>query len=159
MTIKFQTVLTYRRPKRGMRKAHAEAMQKANMEGAKEWREKLFPIHFTPEAVARYGYESRTVKYQARKFRRFGHTNPLEYTGAAKAFIMNGYTIDASTGRAVVNMPSPRVFNLSQQIGHPNLRAEALRTVERDLEVIAKAAFKTYLAKMKEQEETKRKVL
>ncbi len=129
---------------RGMANAAKEARQKANLSVAEFWREKLFPKHFTTQGAQEYGYQPRTAKYQARKFRRFGHSNPLTYTGESKENTMSQYVIKVSPNRLEVRMPSPRAWNLSRRANMPNLREEALKASDSDLEILAKVAFKTF---------------
>lgn len=46
------------------------------------WVAKILAKHFTRAGASEYGYRARTVAYNARKLRKFGHQNPLVYGDA-----------------------------------------------------------------------------
>jgi len=49
------------------------------------WHKYLRKKHFTQTGAREYGYDVRSRKYEALKLRRFGHRDPLVYTGTSKA--------------------------------------------------------------------------
>lgn len=69
------------------------AVKSALAAAATEWHQKYYAGHFTKAGAARYGYVKRKGEliapgakpfkrsYTGRKLKKFGHTDPLKYTG------------------------------------------------------------------------------
>lgn len=153
--IKFQTIITYpgKTPK-GMRKAFEKARELANKAMGEVWFNEILPKHFERDAIVKYFYQPRTAKYTHRKKRKFGHENPLVYTGQAKAVLMSGYTIKSSPRRVEVKLKSPRAFNLSTAAHMPNMKKEVSRIIEEDLVSMAKAAHEVYKTEIEKSKQS-----
>jgi len=52
------------------------------------WHKKYAKRHFSRTAYSRYGIPQRTAKYNKRKRKKYGHTRPLEFTGASRRDIL-----------------------------------------------------------------------
>jgi hypothetical protein len=74
---------------RSILKAVKEARRKGSSAVGLHWLQKMYDRHFTTQASGRYKYQSRTLKYQQRKRKALGHTNPLVYTGTAQKVLRN----------------------------------------------------------------------
>jgi hypothetical protein len=87
-----------------MGKAFKEARTKAMKAVCDFWFQEIRPRHFTESAKSRYQYHARTKKYEERKFKRFGHTRPLVYTGTMERVLAQSVTIKASSKRGEIQM-------------------------------------------------------
>src|SRR5690606_28023279 len=65
---------------------------------------------FTPEHARAAGYERRTRPYQMRKQKRFGHTNPLQFTGRTRRAV-RAARIAATSNGAKVSYAGARALN------------------------------------------------
>jgi hypothetical protein len=54
------------------------------------------PRHFQGFAAAKYGYYPRTKKYNDRKLKQVGHTDPLVFTGASRREATSNHRIAAT---------------------------------------------------------------
>ena len=94
----------------GYKQAAAKA-RRAALEGALRWWYKTaLPRHFTPRGASEYGYHARTSGYNSRKQKKYGHQNPLQFTGALRAKMLEA-------------MPSPVVAGKKASIIFRNLPA------------------------------------
>ena len=50
----------------------------------RRWHKRMVPKHFTPAGAREYHYRRRSSKYEEAKKRRFGHKDPLKFTGEAE---------------------------------------------------------------------------
>ncbi len=48
------------------------------------WHKDFRPKHFTRGGAGEYGYRPRTTAYNAKKLKRFGHKDPLVFTGESR---------------------------------------------------------------------------
>lgn len=52
------------------------------------WHSKILKKHFTPAAIREYGYEPRSGRYLRQKYRRWGHKNPLVWSGEMRRLVL-----------------------------------------------------------------------
>lgn len=71
---------------------------------AQRWHREDLPEHFTPAAVARYGYAKVTKGYAIRKGRRMGHQNPMVFTGEMKQALTRSFRLTSLKSRADVRL-------------------------------------------------------
>lgn len=83
----------------------------------------LRDLRFTPEHALKAGYYKRKGEgmpvgskawkssYTGRKFKRFGHTNPLENSGKTREALRAGGRIVSFSDKVRVRYPQARVFN------------------------------------------------
>jgi hypothetical protein len=98
-------------------------------------------FHFTPQAFHRYpgAYKARSVSYTRQKERKYGHSNPLEFTGTAKRQIRASISISGTAKNARGTMQGTKPFNFGGRAGMPDMNAE-VRAVN-DAEAKALAEF------------------
>ncbi|MBI2424197.1 MAG: hypothetical protein HYV27_15305 [Candidatus Hydrogenedentes bacterium] len=80
--------VAWENPPRGMRKAYAQARRESLESAITHWFVNRLPVHFTRAAVALYGFKSRTREHEIRKARRYGHRDPLVFSGTMKRAIL-----------------------------------------------------------------------
>ena len=107
----------------------------------KKWQKQYLKKHFTKAGAREYHYGAREGEpgsgepfkgsYTANKQKRFGHQNPLQYTGQAKAEAKRGkVTPRATAKKASVSVATSRKFNFR----HPKSKtkpSEEIRRVSR----------------------------
>lgn len=88
-------------------------------EAGKAWHRAYLPGHFLEGASRKYPhvYKARTQAYNQRKFRRFGHKNPMVWSGALRQVMMSAASTSkrkSGEGTAVVatTMRGTRAINL-----------------------------------------------
>ena len=92
------------------------------------WHDNILRHHFSYAAYSRYAgvYAPRTKKYEVRKAKKYGHRNPLEFTGRTKRDVMSRITVSGSAKAARGRMMSAnRALNFGGR-GKHDLRAELL---------------------------------
>ena len=114
-------------------------------EAGRLWHRRFSRKHFTHQGARKYGYKKRKGQefafgskgfkrsYTGQKWRRFRHTNPLQYTGESKRIVANQTRIKATKRGAVkasVIMPA-RTFNRRPAGSMINMRVE-MTTVTSD---------------------------
>jgi hypothetical protein len=72
-----------------------------------QWHNETLPGHFTPAAVARYGYRKRTKKYMIQKAKKRGNQNPLMWTGDLRRQAMRRAKITGTSKSATATMTTP----------------------------------------------------
>jgi len=111
------------------------------------WHQTMRPQHFTRAGARKYGYlpragergnERRNFRssYTGRKLRRFGHTNPLVYTGLSMALTRPRDVRATAKGvRVVMNSPG---FNRRNPRSRINMREELTRVTEEEANLLAR---------------------
>lgn len=100
------------------------------------WHKVIRPTKFTREGAAKYHYERRTKAYRALKRRRFGHDNPLEFSGVSRTSTRIR-DIRPSSKKVRVVMKA-RAFNLRPKGHKKKLSEEFLAVTKGDAKQIAK---------------------
>lgn len=100
--------------------------------------------HFEVGASARYGYQQRSAKYEARKRRMAAMAvptvsrsaaSPLIYSGASRRAIASAQVPHAYPSRVTINMATPSYFAMRPRaVGRPNLGDEATRVTQDERE-------------------------
>jgi len=130
---------------KALRKVATKAARRGNLAMGIFWRKEIFHQHFEQAYQDEYLYRARNREYLQRKLRKFGHQDPLVYTGVARRTVMAAYEIKASAKHVSVKMPSPEAWKLSQDKPRmPNMRFEARTFSERDYAELAKEAMTAY---------------
>ena len=80
----------------GLAKEMKSAIERAFVQAGELWVDKILPKHFTTRAASEYDYKPRTSRYQLKKLRKFGHQNPLMFTGQAYRELPRWHRIKAS---------------------------------------------------------------
>lgn len=101
-------VLKTKIKRKGMK---AGGIRKATVEGFRGagayWQESVLDRHFLTSAKAKYGYKKRVRSYVISKARRFGHTRPLELTGALrrKVNLIQDIRVNSKGGKVYLHGP------------------------------------------------------
>jgi len=115
---------------RGMKQAVREGLKA----GVEYWHKHFAPLHFKPEAYARYGYRKRRPGREAEKYRRFGHHDPLTFSRMAKRMILLAIRVTAvvrgDKRTAIGRMQAPAYFGRICQEELTETTAEEERTIE-----------------------------
>ncbi len=71
------------------------------------WHTKILPKHFTREGAREYGYKPRSKNYMIRKARKFGHQEPLVWSGELhrQARMWRDVRAASSGARVVIHGP------------------------------------------------------
>lgn len=120
---------------------------------AKNWHQQYYEKHFTAAGAAEYGYTKRKGEamprgsskfrssYTGKKLKRFGHTDPLKFTGTG--FRLGKVAIIRSTyrwGKAVL----PSVFNFKHPKSQINMREELTRVSTREQDHLRQLADRDF---------------
>lgn len=108
----------------------ARELNNINREAARAmgelWHLRFFPKHFTHRGATEYGYTKRNARYERFKYKKFGHTYPLVFTGNSRTRASSPRIVaTAKRGEARVRviMHAP-TLNLTPKGGRINLRKE-----------------------------------
>lgn len=110
-----------------LNKVVADTYAEMVMQWHTEFREK----HFGEGAYVEYGYARRSKRYQDSKFKKYGHRNPLQFSGESRR-LSGFYKLKKSRNGARVSMPV-RAFNFKPKGFAGNMREEFTRTSKREL--------------------------
>lgn len=96
---------------------------------AVQWHRQFMPQHFRAGAEGKYGMKPRSARYTIRKARKFGHRNPLEFTGMLKAMVRQQVRVTGSSKRARLTMNGPRyLYAYRKDYGQADKAAELTAT-------------------------------
>lgn len=119
--------ISQRKFPRGMQKAHRARSNAAYKEIGAVFLHEHVDIRFTPAHAREAGYARRQGErfavgsksfnrsYTGRKFRQFGHVNPLQFTGESRRRAKLGATVRASSQGVRIPFPALRVFNFRHE--------------------------------------------
>lgn len=92
---------------------------------------------FTHAHASQAGYAKRSAKYTIRKLRRFGHTNPLEFSGRTRRMVRTANITSTGNG-AAVRYPGARVFNFRNPKSQVNAVVEFTTVTQAEADVLAR---------------------
>jgi hypothetical protein len=123
------------------------------------WHAKMLPKHFTRQAFTLYRdvYQPRKPRYERRKFRRFGHTYPLVYSGESMRLALSIRDVRATSRGNRVVLHSRR-FNMRHPKSKINMREEVTfisQTEDRGLGLRFDREFQDGIDSIRTSEETK----
>jgi hypothetical protein len=103
------------------------------------WHEHFREKHFTQAGAREYGYAPRNVGYMIKKAKKWGHRNPLVWSGVSRALSKIKHLVPSGTSqsarvRVVLHTPA---LNLIPKGGRINLRAEMEKVSPAEGAVIA----------------------
>ena len=143
-------------------RAIARRMAEMTMLGFREslewWHAEVAPKHFEPQAVYLYNYQHRSIKHTNRKMRKYGHRNPLEFSGTTKRSMLGSMMLRSTKRWTEARMPVPRYFFMRPSARHPDKPAEATRLRDSEVENMARMtgrAVRRELANRREREEVR----
>ena len=124
---------------RSLRKRYREASHPAWEETGQQFHLQMRPKRFTETHAKEAKYKRRAAKYTNRKQRKFGHRNPLEYTGTTKALVRTarikargGTGQHGSRGGVQVIYRGGRQFNRKNPHSDIDMVDEFTRLTERE---------------------------
>lgn len=93
------------------------------------WHGEHFPRHFESQAAGRYHYQRRKRSYEIRKQKRFGHSNPLVFTGRLKSETTRTIKVTGTAKQAKGALSGPRyLWAYRKDYGQPDKAVELLKT-------------------------------
>jgi len=111
--------------------------KKAYEDTARYWHKHMLPKHFTRAGAIEYGYTKRTEKYMKRKAKKWGHQDPLVYSGNLRdrAKLTRDIRANSKQGKVVMRgLPSYvfKYYNSSPVKKH----LELVKASEREKEIL-----------------------
>lgn len=125
-------------------KKHPEATMKVLKKAVKDelkgivfdWHEDTLSGHFTPQAAAKYRYAKRTEKYLKAKQKKFGHRNPLVYTGNLKRQSTRSVRVTGTSKKATGRMPVPTYLFFKK--GAVDMKKEIIAVAKPEIVIMAR---------------------
>lgn len=114
---------------RKMKSAHNQAAKSTWAETGLHFHAAMSDDRFTQAHASLAGFQKRTKAYTSRKFQKFGHTRPLEYSGTTRRLVRTANIVSTSKG-AEVRYPGARAFNFrNPKARQPINMAEEFRRI------------------------------
>ena len=105
---------------------------------ARQWHRQTLPQHFERSAKRKYGYETRSPRYTHRKRKRFGHADPLVYTGDMRRMVLRMVRIAGTAKRVRAVLTGPRYFYAYRKdANQPDKAAELTATTDAEANEMA----------------------
>ena len=106
------------------------------------WHDHFRAKHFTPAGAREYGYQPRNVGYMIKKAKKWGHRNPLEWSGESKSQsrvkdIRATSTSARARVRVVMHMPK---LNFIPRGGSINMNDDMTRVSQAEVAKLAEVA-------------------
>lgn len=107
------------------------------------WHDNFRDKHFTPAGAREYGYAPRNVAYMIKKAKKWGHRNPLEWSGKSRALSRikdirtAGTTAARGRVRVVLHMPA---LNFIPKGGSINMNDEMTRVSQAEIQKLGEIA-------------------
>jgi hypothetical protein len=124
---------------RSLRKAYTEASEPSWEETGRTFHHQMRPARFTHKHAREAGYMKRKPGYEKRKFRRFGHTYPLVWSGEVKRLVATarikarkGTGQAGNQGGVQVIYPGARKLNLRSKHTNIRMNEEFTRVTDRE---------------------------
>lgn len=124
---------------RSLRKRYTEASEPSWQEVGQTFHTKFRPNRFTEAHAIEAGYKARKLRYLKQKFRKFGHRNPLEYSGETKALVRTahikarkGTGAEGNRGGVKITYRGARKLNLRSKHSDINMADEFRRVTLRE---------------------------
>lgn len=123
---------------RSLRKRYVEASEPSWDETGQHFHLQMRPKRFTPKHAKDAGYIKRKANYTKRKFKKFGHRNPLQWSGELKRQVQTAnIKARSGTGRlggqgGVSLTYRARVFNVRNPNTKINMADEFRRITDRE---------------------------
>jgi hypothetical protein len=102
-----------------MRKVINAAMKDAWFQTGAEFHRENSDKRFTHRHASEAGYALRSKNYERRKLKKFGHTNPLVYSGTSR-LASRAASVTSTSKTVKIRYPGLRVFNFK----NPKMRAD-----------------------------------
>jgi len=135
-------------PRGVTRRSARRALKASWFDIGKLWAGKFRPKHFTEKGAREYKYTTRQGQrgtpgtasfrrsYTGRKYRTYGHRDPLVWTGQSRS-MSRVARISATSNRVRISMSTPRL-NYRHRSGRINMADELRRVSPREMREIVK---------------------
>jgi hypothetical protein len=125
--------------KKHEKKALTAQLKQSWFEAARYFHLHMRERRFTQAHATKAGYAKRSTKYTSYKFRKMGHTRPLEFSGTARRAMQAANLTSTSKGSRVAYRGA-RVFNLKNPKSDPkmNLNIEFRSLLREETEELAR---------------------
>ncbi len=114
-------------------KEFRRAIKPSLKEAVELWHQDITPLHFHPSAFFRYKgpdtYQPRNFRYNQRKYKRFGHRNPLQYSGQLKREVLRESRVSGTAKSATLVMRGPKYLFQFKLGGDDHDKAKELTAV------------------------------
>lgn len=121
---------------RNLRKAFNAASKQAWYETGVEFHQKFRDERFTQRHATLAGYTQRKRSYTMRKFKKYGHTRPLEFSGTTRRLVRSATISSTSKGNSV-RYPGARVFNFKHPKSDVNMVQEFTKVTQQEADQLA----------------------
>jgi hypothetical protein len=131
------------------------------MHALEYWHRFVLPVHFTEEGGRRYHYQTRTRAYQKRKQKRYGHQNPLVWSGETRRMVQAERIITNVSARgATLRMRGPKqLYAYQKNFKQPYKAGELTTTVHDERRTLAKLVDRESARAMNLKMTTERRTL
>ncbi len=140
-----------------MRQEWPQIKADAMSEMGEKWHSEYLPLHFSPFAATKYGYQDRSYSYRQRKRRVHGHDTPLVYSGTLKHDVMAWAEVRTSADETSVIMRS-NVLNLvgrrQSDPSYPDIKAELTAVAPEEPDRFAQWVDQRATQKLQDLEQT-----
>lgn len=125
--------------KRHEKKALNQQLKAGWADAARYFHDKLRDRRFTQAHATKAGFAPRRKKYISKKYKKFGHTRPMEFTGTARRAVAGFVRITSTSKGSRAAYPGARVFNLKNPNSDPkmNLNVEFRTILPEEAELLA----------------------
>lgn len=121
---------------RGMRKVMNAVTKETWFETGIEFHSQFSDARFTHAHASKAGYAPRSKNYERRKLKKFGHTNPLEFSGTTRRLVRTASVTSTSKG-ANVRYPGARAFNFKNPKMQANMVQEFTKVLPEEANELA----------------------
>jgi hypothetical protein len=98
-------------------------------------------FHFSRQAMFRYPgvYQPRTLKYERRKEHKYGHRNPLVFSGLSQRAVCTSISVSGTSKSVHGTMTGAnQAFNFGGRPGMPKMREELLAVNQQEADALAR---------------------
>jgi hypothetical protein len=116
----------------------------------------MLQYHFTPQAFYRYKgiYQARGAKYEKRKQNKYGHKNPLVWTGLTRDSVKGGISVSGSFREVRGRMSGAnRALNFGGRSNMPDMRKELMAVNKDEDQVLSEGTAKIWAEYLNEAKE------
>ena len=122
---------------RGMRRVINNLTKESWFQTGVQFHARFTDLRFTHAHATQAGYAPRSKSYERQKFKKYGHTYPLEYTGRTRRLVRTANV--ASTSKGVdIRYPGARVFNFRNPKMKANMVVEFTTVLQSEANEMAK---------------------
>ena len=118
---------------RGLKRAYDASVKQIWFDFGVEFHSQFSDARFTHAHASKAGYAQRSKQYERRKFKKFGHTYPLVWSGTARRLVRTANVVATKNGVSV-RYAGARVFNFKNPKSQVNMREEFTKVLPEEAE-------------------------